>query len=518
MSKMELRMNASSNVVSLSSAKLPSNRRSRFLRSTMALAMAGAMVAPLALAPVTAQAEPVRVDAPAMPNFVGLVDAVTPTVVSVRVRAEITENDRIAGIPPMFRDMPQDHPLQKFFREFGIPKGGDAPKKKPRKRFDQSQGSGFFISEDGYVVTNEHVVEGGTEFTIVTSEGDELDATLVGSDKRSDLALLKVESDEKFKYVAFTDDTPAVGEWVVAVGNPFGLGGTVTAGIVSARGRDIGAGIYDDFLQIDASVNRGNSGGPAFNVKGEVVGVNSAIISPSGGNVGIAFAIPAATAKKIISDLKEDGSVARGWLGVQIQPVTKDIAESLGLESENGTMIADVQPDTPAKDAGFKAGDIILKVDGEEVEGPRELQKKIASYSPDTTVEIEFWRDGEIETADVKLGNIPGESSVAEIIQDRDANTALVESLGLELATAEEAGVDAEGVVITDVDPDSPAAEKGLTAGSIISEVAGTAVNSPADVAEQVEKAREQGRKAVLLRVTRGENTLFVAIPLESDK
>ncbi|SDQ89488.1 Do family serine endopeptidase [Pseudovibrio sp. Tun.PSC04-5.I4] len=515
---MKLTKNASSNVISLSAANFFSKRRSSLLNGTMALAIVGAMAAPLVLAPITAQAEPVRVNAPAMPSFVALVEAVQPTVVSVRVRSEIKEEDRLSGVPPMFRDMPKDHPLQKFFREYGRP-GGDAPQKKaPRKRYDQSQGSGFFISDDGFVVTNEHVVEGGTEFTIVTSEGDELDATLVGSDKRSDLALLKVEGKEKFEYVAFAEDTPSVGEWVVAVGNPFGLGGTVTAGIVSARGRDIGAGIYDDFLQIDASVNRGNSGGPAFNVKGEVVGVNSAIVSPSGGNVGIAFAIPAATAKKIISDLKEDGAVTRGWLGVQIQPVTKDIAESLGLENENGTLVAETQEGTPAEKAGFTAGDIILKVDGKEVNGPRELAKVIAGYEPDTDVEITYWRDGDIKTATVTLGTIPDEKKKASVTKNKDANTALVDSLGLELATAEQAGVDEEGVVVTKVAPDGPAADKGLAPGAIITEVAGVTVKTPTDVAEQVEKAREQGRKAVLLRVTRGENTLFVAIPLEGNE
>ncbi|KZL20997.1 putative periplasmic serine endoprotease DegP-like precursor [Pseudovibrio axinellae] len=513
---MKLTKNTNSNVVSLSAAKTTSKRRSRLLNGTMALAIAGAMVAPLTLVPASAQAEPVRVKAPAMPNFVGLVDAVRPTVVSVRVRSEVKEDDRMSGIPPMFRDMPEDHPLQKFFREFGIPHGESQQKKAPRKRFDQSQGSGFFISDDGFVVTNEHVVNGGTEFTIVTSEGDELEATLVGSDKRSDLALLKVEGKEKFQYVAFAEEAPLVGEWVVAVGNPFGLGGTVTSGIVSARGRDIGAGIYDDFLQIDASVNRGNSGGPAFNVKGEVVGVNSAIVSPSGGNVGIAFAIPAQTAKKIISDLKEDGSVTRGWLGVQIQPVTKDIAESLGLDSENGTLVAEVQGDTPAKAAGFQAGDIILKVNDEEVNGPRELAKVIAGYSPNTEVEITYWRNGDIDTTTVKLGAIPEEKNQASATKSKDANTALVDSLGIELATAEQAGADVEGVVVTQVDPDGPAADKGITPGSVITEVAGIKVVTPTDVAEQVEKAREQGRKAVLLRVTRGDNTLFVAIPLEN--
>ncbi|GHB19378.1 serine peptidase [Pseudovibrio japonicus] len=514
---MKLTKNAGSNVVSLFAAKSSSKRRSRLLNGTMALALAGAMVAPLTLVPSTSQAAPVSVNGPALPNFVGLVEAVQPTVVSVRVRSEVQEDDRLSGIPPMFRDMPEDHPLQKFFREFGGPgrdnSQNNAP---PRRRFDQSQGSGFFISEDGYVVTNEHVVEGGTEFTVVTSEGEELDATLVGSDKRSDLALLKVDGDDDFAYVAFSEDPPLVGEWVVAVGNPFGLGGTVTAGIVSARGRDIGAGIYDDFLQIDASVNRGNSGGPAFNVKGEVIGVNSAIVSPSGGNVGIAFAIPGETAKQIIDDLREHGAVTRGWLGVQIQPVTEDIADSLGLDSENGTLVAEVQPNTPAQAAGFQAGDIILSVDGEAVNGPRELARVIAGYSPDTQVEIEFWRDGEISTTTVELGTIPEEEEQATLNRDQDTNTALIASLGLGLATADQAGVDEEGVVITSVAPDGPAADKGLAPGAIITEVAGVRVTTPAEVAEQVQNAREQGRRAVLLRVTRGDNTLFVAIPIEN--
>ncbi|WP_228130533.1 Do family serine endopeptidase [Pseudovibrio exalbescens] len=485
--------------------------RSKLLTGAVALAVTGALVAPVALPTAPAFADPVRVDAPAMANFAPVVEAVQPAVVSVRVRSEIkAASNPLGGVPPMFRNLPKDHPFRHFFDEFGG--GGDKERRTPR-RFGQSQGSGFFISEDGYLVTNDHVVKNGTEFTVVTDDGEEYEAKLVGTDERSDLALLKVDADKNFTYVGFADQTPMVGEWVVAVGNPFGLGGTVTAGIVSARGRDIGASLYDDFIQIDASVNRGNSGGPAFNIHGEVIGVNSAIISPSGGNVGIAFAIPAATASKIIADLKEDGSVTRGWLGVQIQPVTDDIAESLGLENTDGTLVAETQEDTPAAKAGLRSGDVILKVDDQEVDGPRELARTIADYRPDSEVVITLWRDGEVIEMTVKLGTYPQDEQVAAVTGDD--GTALVDSLGLELATAKEAGVDGEGVVVVRVDPDSPAAEKGLREGAIITAVAGKDVSTPADVAEQVEAAREQGRKAVLLRVTSNNNTLFVAIPFE---
>ncbi len=228
------------------------------------------------------------------------------------------------------------------------------------RQYGISQGSGFFISDDGYLVTNHHVIENGTEFTVIDRDGKEYDAKLIGADKRTDLALLKVESDETFTYVDFAKEAPQVGEWTVAIGNPFGLGGSVTAGIVSARGRDIGAGPYDDFIQIDAPVNRGNSGGPAFNMHGEVIGVNAAIFSPSGGNVGIAFAIPASTAQDVIMELKDDGTVVRGWLGVQIQNVTDDIAESLGLEEARGAIVAEAQENSPAQKAGLRSGDTIL--------------------------------------------------------------------------------------------------------------------------------------------------------------
>ncbi len=260
-----------------------------------------------------------------------------------------------------------------------------------------SQGSGFFISEDGYLVTNNHVVEGGSEFTVVMDDGAELDAKLIGTDPRTDLAVLKVDDSRKFTYVDFADDTKVrVGDWVVAVGNPFGLGGTVTAGIVSARGRDIGAGPYDDFIQIDAAVNRGNSGGPAFNLNGEVVGINTAIFSPSGGSVGIAFAIPSSTAKQVVGDLMKDGSVQRGFLGVQIQPVNADIAELLGLTGTKGALVSQAEAGSPANKAGIIAGDVITAVDGKEVASPKELSRLIGGMEPGKPVDITVWRERQV--------------------------------------------------------------------------------------------------------------------------
>src|SRR5439155_9984747 len=255
-----------------------------------------------------------------------------------------------------------------------------------------AQGSGFFISEDGFLVTNNHVVSEGSDFTVVTNDGKELDAKLIGTDPRTDLAVLKVDGGGKFTYVDFADDSKIrIGDWVVAVGNPFGLGGTVTAGIVSARGRDIGAGPYDDFVQIDASVNRGNSGGPTFNLNGQVIGINTAIFSPSGGSVGIAFDIPASTAKQVVEDLMKNGSVQRGWLGVEIQPVTSDIAESLGLKSNNGALVSSAQDAGPGKKAGIAAGDVITQIDGKDVASPKELARIIGAYQPGKSVNVTVW-------------------------------------------------------------------------------------------------------------------------------
>ncbi|GAA0784002.1 Do family serine endopeptidase [Roseibium denhamense] len=419
-------------------------------------------------------------------------------------------NDRFRDF---FEDLPNGHPFERFFREFGERGDEGRSQRRAPRQFGMSQGSGFFISADGFVVTNQHVIDKGTEFTVIGQDGEEYAATLIGADKRTDLALLKVEADEDFTYVDFADDAPEVGEWTVAIGNPFGLGGSVTAGIVSARGRDIGAGPYDDFIQIDAPVNRGNSGGPAFNMNGEVIGVNAAIFSPSGGNVGIAFAIPASTAQDVIMELKDGGTVVRGWLGVQIQNVTDDIAESLGLDEARGAIVAEAQEGSPAEKAGLRSGDTILAVDGSVVDGPRDLSKIIAAFEPDTDVDITVWRDGRETDITVTLGRLQDQeqASVAPAVEETKTS---LDDLGLVLTTKAEAGLGGDGVVITDVDPDGPAAEKRLSAGDVILEVAGMKVSSPGDVQDALKKAEDEGRKAVLFRVESNNNTRFVALPI----
>ncbi len=499
------------------------SRRSRSLAAAAAsLAIAGAVgftAVTAGTAPVFAEA--VRVEAPQVPSFADVVSNVTPAVVSVRVKAKVeqtSDRGQSFGFPEEgFGNLPPDHPMRRFFREFrGF---GDrdshprAERRGPAKPRPVAQGSGFFISEDGYLVTNNHVVDNGTEFTIVTNDGKELDAKLVGKDERTDLAVLKVDSDTKFTYVDFADDSNVrVGDWVVAVGNPFGLGGTVTAGIVSARGRDIGAGPYDDFIQIDAAVNRGNSGGPAFNLSGQVVGINTAIFSPSGGNVGIAFAIPASTAKQVVEGLIKDGSVSRGWLGVEIQPVTKEIAESLGLQSDKGAIVANAQDDSPAKKAGIVSGDVITQVNGKDVSSSRDLARVIAGYAPGTTVDMNVWRNGKAETVKVELGALPGADKQASA--DNSAPSAsssdTLADLGLTVTTAD----DGKGLVVTDVDPDSDAADRGIRTGDVITAVNSEDVASVKDVTDAMDKAAKAGRKSVLVQISRDSANRFVALPI----
>lgn len=497
-------------------------RRAGLLAGAMALGVAGVLTAQTAIPNQAALADPVKVENAGPADFSNVVKSVQPAVVSVRVKEEIEPrmmgfggNGSNGGFNDFFNGLPKDSPLHRFFRDFGG-QGQSEGRTPPRKRqYGMSQGSGFFITEDGYLVTNHHVIDKGTEFTIIDNDGKEYSAKLVGADKRTDLALLKVDADKTFTYVKFADDAPQVGEWVVAIGNPFGLGGSVTAGIVSARGRDIGAGPYDDFIQIDAPVNRGNSGGPAFNMKGEVIGVNAAIFSPSGGNVGIAFAIPASTASDVIMDLEHGGKVVRGWLGVQIQPVTDDIAESLDLKDTRGALVAQVQDDSPAQEAGLKTGDTILAIDGKSIKDPRELSRVIAAYDPDTEVKVSLWRDGKERNVEVKLGRLTDTASADTPDSQVEPSRATLDDLGLALTTAREAGVDGDGVVIADVDPDGPAAEKQLSQGDRILEVAGQKVATPEEVVAAIDAAKKDGRKAVLFRVERGDNSRFVALPMK---
>ena len=333
----------------------------------------------------------------ALPSFADLVEKVKPAVVSVRVKAQVAS----AGDEQSLDDIPPQ--LRRFFRE----RGEGAMPNRPQPRQSMSQGSGFFVSQDGYVVTNNHVVENAVEVQLVTDSGKTLEAKVVGTDPRTDLALLKVKDSGNYPYVQLADAKARIGDWVLAIGNPFGLGGTVTAGIVSAQGRDIGSGPYDDFIQIDAPINRGNSGGPTFNQAGEVVGVNTAIYSPSGGNVGIAFAIPASTVKQVIESLKKDGTVARGFIGVQIQPVTTEMADAIGLKDAKGALVAEAQGNGPAAKAGIRRGDTITAVNGEAIKDARELSRKIATFAPGTKTTITVFREGKSRDVTFEVGRQP---------------------------------------------------------------------------------------------------------------
>lgn len=491
-----------------------SRTRTRLLAAVASVAVAGA----IGFGAVTSETQPVRADAVQLdqpvqaPSFANIVEKVSPAVVSVRVKSDI-ENASSPG-PGMFFDMPgmgqlpDDHPLKRFFKQFRE----QHPREFHRGPRPVAQGSGFFISEDGYLVTNNHVVQDGTAYTVVMDDGTELDAKLVGTDPRTDLAVLKVDAKRKFTYVEFADDSKVrIGDWVIAVGNPFGLGGTVTAGIVSARGRNIGAGPYDDFIQIDAAVNRGNSGGPAFGLSGKVVGVNTAIFSPSGGNVGIAFAIPSSIVETVVNDLIHDGKVDRGWLGIQIQPVTKDIAESLGLDEDNGALVAEPQDGSPAEKAGVKAGDVVVAVDGKKVDSPRELARMIGGMDPGKNIDLTLWRDGETKDVRITLGEMPRmkQMASAEGHATPDSGNALSD-FGMTVAPAE----DSSGLVVTDVEPGSSADEHGIQAGDVIRSVNSRDVSSPGDVSEAVEDAAKAGRKAVLFQISRNDTNRFVALPV----
>ena len=378
------------------------------------------------------------------------------------------------------------------------------------------QGSGFFISSDGYAVTNNHVVDGADKVEVTTDAGKTYTAKVIGTDPRTDVALIKVEDGSEFPFAKFSEGKARIGDWVLAVGNPFGLGGTVTAGIVSASGRDIGSGPYDDFIQIDAPVNKGNSGGPAFNMQGEVVGVNTAIYSPSGGSVGIAFSIPASTVRSVIAQLKDKGSVSRGWIGVQIQPVTQDIADSMGLKQAEGALVADPQKDGPAAKAGVEAGDVITAVNGQSVKDARELARIIGGIAPGSTAKLDVLHKGKNKVVSLTLGQLPNAQEAKADIDGKGATHGTdVPRLGLTVAPAGKVdGAGKEGVVITKVEPKSAAADRGLKKGDVILEVAGKSVSNPSDVGEAIEAARTDKKSSVLMRLRSGDASHYVAVPL----
>ena len=445
-------------------------------------------------------------------GFADIVEKVKPAVISVRVKVDGGSQTNTLGsndVPPGLRE---------FFRRFGMPDGPNGSEGMPRGRGRNvitGQGSGFFISADGYAVTNNHVVEKAESVQITTDDGKIHKAKVIGTDPRTDLALIKVE-DGPFPYVKLSDKSPRIGDWVLAVGNPFGLGGTVTAGIVSARGRDIGASAYDDFIQIDAPVNKGNSGGPTFDTDGNVIGVNTAIFSPSGGSVGIAFAIPSDTVSTVVAQLKEHGAVTRGWIGVQIQPVTQDIADSLGLKKAEGALVAEPQANSPAQKAGIEAGDVIISVDGKEVKDARDLAKRIGAMAPKASVKLTVLHKGSEKAVTLTLGELPNAKEARANSEDGD-NSADLGKLGLTLAPAARvSGSGSEGVVVTGVDSNGVAADHGFSTGDVILEVAGKSVSTPADVRDVVSSARTDGKRSVLMRVKKGDNTRFVALPLEN--
>ena len=502
-------------------------------------AIAAMMAAAMLGVSVHAMTTPVRAEAPAGAtvatpfgaapiSFADLVDKVKPSVVSVSVindggGAKVASKDGDNGSrapTPMIPDLPEDHPLHDFFKnlpkDFGQqqPDGG-------KPKIIQGQGSGFVVSTDGYVVTNNHVIDGATKIEVAFENGEKHTAKLIGTDQRTDIALLKIESSKTFPAVKFSDKQPRVGDWALAVGNPFGLGGTVTAGIVSALARDIGSGPYD-YLQIDAAVNRGNSGGPTFNLDGDVLGVNTAIYSPSGGNVGIAFAVPAKTVIEVVNQLKSGGTVNRGWLGVKIQNVDEDTAASLGLSEPKGALISEVTANGPAAAAGLKTQDTVLQIDAEKIADSRDLARRIAEMAPDRSVNVKIWRNNAEQTVKVKLGLFPNNPEAAMRGEnDKKApvapSTLELSQLGITLMPAR-ASDGKDGVVIAEIDPSSDAAAKGIKTGDSILAVSGEAVSVPDDVVSGVKKAQDLKRSAVLLHIQSADQKRFVAVQLRDKK
>lgn len=449
----------------------------------------------------------------ALPDgFADLSEKLSPAVVNISTSQTVTAPER--GPRPQ---LPPGSPFEDLFRDFF---DGD---RQQGPRTTNSLGSGFVVDPEGYIVTNNHVIENADEIVVNFTDGASLPATLIGSDPKTDVALLKVTPTAPLPFVTFGDSNASrVGDWVLAIGNPFGLGGSVSAGIISARNRDINSGPYDDFIQTDAAINRGNSGGPLFNMAGEVVGVNTAIISPSGGSIGIGFSVPSALVKTVVAQLREFGQTKRGWLGVRIQAVTPELAEGLGLAKPSGALVSEVTPEGPAATGGVEAGDVIMKFDGRDIAEMRDLPRMVAETEVGKDVRVLLWRKGKTQTMKVVLGLLEEGETPREANVDAPETAAVAETaLGMKLEplTAKnraDYGLDegAKGVLVTEVDADSVAADKGIRPGDVIVEVAQEAVVSPADVRGGVAKAKEEGRKSVLILVQTGADLRFVALKI----
>ncbi len=480
----------------------------QIVRAIMAIALGLALLIATALSAAAQQ----RPD-----TFADLVDKVSGAVVNITTNTTITAAEQ--GPNP-------GNPLEDFFEEFrrrNAPEGGpDGLPPAPQRR-GSALGSGFVISDDGYIVTNNHVIENADEIEIEFFSGETLPAELIGTDPNTDIALLKVEADEALPFVPFGDsEVMRTGDWVMAMGNPLGQGFSVSAGIVSARQREL-QGAYDDYIQTDAAINRGNSGGPLFNMDGSVIGVNTAILSPNGGSIGIGFAMSSNVVSNVVDQLQEFGETRRGWLGVRIQDVDETLADALGLEEARGALVTDV-PDGPAKEAGMAARDVIVTFDGTEITDTRQLVRTVGNAPVDTAVRVEVFRDGETETLLVTLGRREDTERTVPASATTPEEPTQTEIMGLTLSTLTdelrgELGLDEEasGLVITDIDEASVAFEKGLRAGDLIEEVGQVAVSSVGAFEDRVEEAREAGQKSFLLLTRRGEDARFVALPLGAE-
>ncbi len=491
------------------------NVQSRFVNAFAAGLLA--MVFIVASIPAQAKSAP--------ESFADLAEKLLPAVVNISTTQVIEGHNG-----PQMPQLPPGSPFEEFFKDF---MDRNQPQQNPnrRQRKATSLGSGFIIDTrkngDAYVITNNHVIEGADEITVILHDNDRIKAELVGRDAKTDIAVLKIKATKKITSVEFgSSDEARVGDWVTAIGNPFGLGGTVTAGIISARGRDINSGPYDNFIQTDASINRGNSGGPLFNLDGKVIGINSAIYSPSGGSVGIGFAIPSSGAQPIINQLIKYGEVKRGWLGVHIQKVTEEIAETLGLKKATGALVASLNKDGPAEKSGIKAGDVILELDGKPVPKMRKLPRIVAETEVDKPVDVIVWRDGKKVTVKVIIGRLDEDQVAAAKSGEKDkGGDKMVDPLGLTLAeispaTRERFKLDdeARGVVVTEVADDGVAFEKGIRPGDLIVEVSQDEVTSPDQVIAKIDAARKDGNKRVLLLIEGQTGLRFVALSIDKDK
>jgi len=484
---------------------------SRFVLTLVVLALAP-------LAPAQAHSGP--------PGFADLAEKLLPAVVNISTSQTITAKDEMMDLPPDMQ-LPPGSPFEQFFHDFMDKQQKGAQ----RKHKATALGSGFIIDPNGYIVTNNHVIQDADEITVILQDDTNLTATVVGRDKKTDLALLKVVNKKPLPAVTWGDsDKARVGDWIMAIGDPYGLGGTVTAGIISARARDINSGPYDEYLQTDAPINRGNSGGPMFNMDGEVIGINTAIFSPSGGSIGIGFAIPASLAKNVIDQLRDHGHIRRGWLGVRIQAVTQDIADSLGLDKSKGALVSSVTPDGPAAKAGIQAGDVILNFDGKEVPEMRRLPLMVAETEADKAVPITVFRKGEKVELKIKVGEL---SAKEEAVDEKDEpeqketpapNSEKVDELGISAAPLTDAlrlryeiKKDVKGIIVTNVSSEGIAADQGLEAGDVIVEAAQQEVKAVKDLSDQVKQAKK-GSKPLLLLVNRKDDLRYVAITFGKKK